>query len=346
MARCAFLSFRLGLADGVSVVASSWDRALTARGFDTVTIAGEGPVDRIVGGLAIDAAEPPTRSELELVLEDIDLVVVENLLSIPLNLPTSRVVAETLAGRPALLHHHDPPWQRERFAHIDELPPHDPAWRHVVINKLTQREMADRGLESTVIYNGFNVSPPVADRAATRSSLGVGPDEPLLAHPVRAIERKNIPQALHIAAELGGTYWLLGQAEDGYDDELETHLAQANCRVIHQPAASRAEIYAAADLVLFPSTWEGFGNPPIEAAIYRKPVVVGTYPVAQEFRDLGFQWLTTDDIEKARGFLAKPEDPSHVETLEVNRSLAESHLSFEIMAERLGTLIDEAGWTP
>ena len=346
MARCAFLSFRLGLADGVSIVASSWDRALSEIGFDTVTIAGEGPVDRIVGGLAIDAAEPPSRSELELVLEDIDLVVVENLLSIPLNLPTSRAVADVLEGRPALLHHHDPPWQRERFAHIDELPPHDHAWRHVVINALTKQEMADRGLEATVIYNGFDVSPPVADRAASREALSVSADELLLAHPVRAIERKNIPRALEIAAELGGTYWLLGNAEDGYDAELAHHLEAATCRVIHQPAATRAEIYAAADLVLFPSTWEGFGNPPIEAAIYGKPVIVGTYPVAQEFRDLGFTWLTPDDVEGARAFLETPDDPAIAQVLETNRALAIEHLSYRSMAERLAALIDEAGWTP
>ena len=34
-----------------------------------------------------------------------------------------------LRGRPALLHHHDPPWQRDRFAHVTELPVDDPAWR-------------------------------------------------------------------------------------------------------------------------------------------------------------------------------------------------------------------------
>lgn len=346
MARCALLSFRLGLADGVSIVAASWDRALTDIGFDTVTIAGEGPVDRIVSGLAIDATEPPSRSELELALDDVDLVIVENLLSIPLNLPTSRAVAQSLAGRPALLHHHDPPWQRERFKHIDELPPHDDAWRHVVINSLTQGEMTERNLDSTVIYNGFEIAPPMADRSASRAALGVASDELLLVHPVRAIERKNIPRALEIATELKGTYWLLGGAEDGYDDELERHLNAAKCRVIHEPAATRAEIYAAADMVLFPSTWEGFGNPPIEAAIYRKPVIVGTYPVAQEFRDLGFNWLTPNEVAEAKALLDHPDDPANVALLDTNQSLAKANLSYRAMAERLAALIDEAGWTP
>ncbi len=353
MSRCAFLSFRLGLADGVSIVTNSWARALAGIGFDIVTVAGEGPIDRIVPGLAIDAQEPPSTGELELALDDCDLVVVENLLSIPLNLPASRVVANVLSGRPALLHHHDPPWQRDRFAHIDELPPDDPAWRHVTINDLTRHEMADRGITATTIYNGFDADPPMADRAASRALLGVADDETLVAHPVRAIERKNIAKAIEIATKLDATYWLLGAAEDGYDDTLARLLANATCRVIHQPAETRAQIYAAADLVAFPSTWEGFGNPPIEAAMYRKPVAVGTYAVAEEFRSLGFSWFDPDDTAGMAAVLAGA-DPTTAaatatatrEMLDNNQRLARKHLSYETMAQRLAVFIDDAGWTP
>ena len=64
MATCAFISFRLGMADGVSVVARNWQRAIEQLGFDVCTVAGEGPVDRTVPGLSIVATDPPTEAEL------------------------------------------------------------------------------------------------------------------------------------------------------------------------------------------------------------------------------------------------------------------------------------------
>ena len=109
MPRCAVVSFRLGLSDGVSIVASSWASALDDFGFDVVTVAGEGPVDRCVPGLSLTAAgTPPSDAEVSDALADADLVIVENLCTIPLNLPAARAVARTLGGRPAVLHHHDP----------------------------------------------------------------------------------------------------------------------------------------------------------------------------------------------------------------------------------------------
>ncbi len=342
MARCAIVSFRLGGSDGVSVVAETWAEVLAGLGFEIVTVAGEGPVDRTVPGLAIAASGPPARHELETALFDADLVLVENILSIPLNLPASMALADALRGRPALLHHHDPPWQRERFEHITELPPDDPAWRHVTINEMTRLEMAERGLDATTIYNGFDTHPPAGDRDGTRERLGVAPEETLVVHPVRAIERKNIPAALALTEQLGGVYWLLGPAEDGYGPTLDSLLETAGCRVVWWGDFSRPDLYAAADLVAFPSTWEGFGNPPIEAAIHRKPVVVGPYPVADELRALGFRWFGVDEVEQIRSFLAEP-DASMIET---NHRLAVEHLSHEAMARRISALIADAGWMP
>ncbi len=73
----------------------------------------------IVPGLAIDAESPPTRGELADALAGADLVVVENLASLPLNPAARDVLYRVLDGRRALFHHHDLPWQRAHLAHFD-----------------------------------------------------------------------------------------------------------------------------------------------------------------------------------------------------------------------------------
>jgi glycosyltransferase involved in cell wall biosynthesis len=341
MASVAFVSFRLGTTDGVSVVARNWQRAFEQLGYDVHTVAGDGPVDRTVPGLALDATHPPRAGEVDDALGDVDLVVVENLCTIPLNLPASRVVAEVLAGRPAVLHHHDPPWQRERWAHVTELPPRDPAWRHVTINQLTCAEMTARGYDATCIYNGFPVETGSGDRAGVRARLGVADDVLLLAHPVRAIPRKNVPAAVRLAEQLGGTYWLWGPAEDGYDAELDAILAAATCPVVRGTSGETAvDLYGAADAVLFPSTWEGFGNPPVEAAIHRVPCAVGDYPVADELRALGLEWYPADDPEPLRAALISPDR----DRLDHNRRVAVERLSLTAMRDEIAALLAEPGW--
>lgn len=342
MTTCAIVSFRLGLTDGVSIVAGTWADALEAMGFDVVTVAGEGPVDRLLPGLRMEATTPPPLSEVEEALRDADLVIVENLGTIPLNVPASRVVAEVLRGRPAVFHHHDPAWQRAEYAHITELPIRDPAWRHVTINRLTEDEMRERGIEATTIYNGFDTRDVRGDRAATRALLGVEPDELLVAHPVRAVERKGIPEAIAFCERLGATYWLLGEAELGYGPELDGHIARASCRIVRQALAHGPDIYAAPDAVVFPSTWEGFGNPPVEASLAGRPVAVGRYAVGRELRELGFRWFDAHDPDAVGRFLA---DPDHG-LLHHNRTVATEHLSLERMAACLRALLDEAGWLP
>jgi len=344
MPRCAIVSFRLGLSDGVSIVASSWARALTSFGFEVVTVAGEGPVDHCVPGLGLSAAPSgSTEAAVSDALADADLVVVENLCTIPLNLPAARIVARTLRGRPAVLHHHDPAWQRVQFAEVTELPPTDPAWRHVTINELTRREFEARGITASVIYNGFDPDPPSGDRANTRELLDVAGGERLLAHPVRAIPRKNVPGAVRLAEQLGATYWLVGPAEDGYEDALDVLLRGARCRVIHRRSpGTMSDVYAAADAIAFPSTWEGFGNPPIEAALHRRPAAVGHYPVADELRAFGFEWFDPDDPAALTRFLDCPDDA----LLTRNHTIAVEHFSFDRMAAKLHALLHEAGWLP
>jgi glycosyltransferase involved in cell wall biosynthesis len=119
-------------------------------------------------------------------------------------------------------------------------------------------------------------------------------------------------------------------------------LSGARTRVVHRHHDDRPELYASADVVAFPSRWEGFGNPPIEAAIHRRPAAVGHYPVATELRSLGFRWFEPDDAGGLGGFLAHPDD----ELLEHNAAVARRHFSLDVMRDHLRALLDDAAWLP
>ena len=342
----AIVSFRLGGSDGVSIEAAKWGWALGELGYEPVTVAGEGPVDCLLPGLAMDAPEPPTASELDAALVDADLVLVENLCSLPLNPAAWALVARRLAGRPALLHHHDLPWQRPQFAAFPP-PPDDPAWVHVATSRFSAAELAQRGVVAAAVHNAFDTGAGAGDRDGTRSALGVAPGERLVLQPTRAIARKNVARGLALAASAGATYWLLGSAEDGFGPELEATLALAagaGTRILrgHGPRGPlpMADVYAACDAVVLPSTWEGFGNPTIESAVHRRPLAVGRYPVAEELAGYGFVWLGVDDPGPLAAALARP-DPG---VLEHNRAVADRHFALRDLPDRLAKVLASASW--
>ncbi|HZM56761.1 MAG TPA: hypothetical protein VFC03_17200 [Acidimicrobiales bacterium] len=349
----ALLSFRLGGSDGVAIEAAKWQHALATLGFATVTVAGSGPVDRMVTGLSIGAAEPPARSEVASALDDVDLVIVENLCSLPLNPGAAHVVAEVLAGRPAVLRHHDLPWQRPQFIGYP-APPDDPRWRHVTINQLSGRQLRERGMAATTIYNAFDVGGAgrAGGRAAVdarsdrivgvRHALGIGDSERLVLQPTRAIARKNVGGGIAVATALGATYWLLGPAEDGYGPDLEALVGAATCPVVLGPPGGQAGVdihdaYQACDVVALPSTWEGFGNPTIESVVQRRPLAIGPYPVARELEAFGFRWFHLTEMDRLRAWLDAP----HPELLEHNLAVASAHFSLADLPGRIAAVLPD-----
>jgi hypothetical protein len=80
---------------------------------------------------------------------DLELLVPQNILAIPMHVPLGLAMTELIAetGIPAIAHHHDFTWERERFtvtSGADYLaaafPPTLPSLVHVVINSMQQRE--------------------------------------------------------------------------------------------------------------------------------------------------------------------------------------------------------------
>lgn len=335
----------------MAIEAAKWQAAFAALGFATFTVAGSGPVDRLLPGLRAGAPEPPGRAELEGALGRADLVVVENLCSLPLNPAAAALAAEVLAGRPALLHHHDLPWQRPGLGGYGV--PDDPRWRHVTINGLSRDELAARGIAAVTVYNSFDVDGTAGTdgapgdgveerRRALRRSLGVDERCRLVLQPTRAIPRKNVAGGIRAATELGATYWLLGPAEDGFGPELGALVAEARCPVVLGPPAGEPDLgvidaYRACDVVALPSTWEGFGNPAVESAVHRRPLVIGPYPVARELASFGFRWFGLDDVGSLKEWL---DDPDPV-LLDANRAVASTHFSLRDLPARIAAVLPD-----
>lgn len=308
--------------DGGSILAALWARALRDLGWDVALIDGDD-----VAGLGWPVTSDPAEVDVRAAVDDADVVVVVNVLSLPLHPRAAEVVAGARRGRRTVLLHLDLPWQREGMAVPEAWPPTDPAWDHVVINELSQHQLRQRGLDAVLIRNAIDVDERRGARVVDAAQ------RPLLLHPARAIARKDVPTALRLAEDLGGTYWLTGPAEEGYP--IDDVLAGARSPVLRRPMPTIPDAYASCDGVLFPSRWEGFGQPVLEAAVHRRPIAVGPYPVAEELRPLGFMWFPTDDAAPLADFLRDPDDQLH----ERNEAVVREHFSLTRLRSDLAGLL-------
>ncbi len=335
MARICVVSFRLGGTDGVSIEADKWMNALRSLGHSITAVAGEGTADVLLPGLAINAGAPPSKQELTSAFKDADLVIVENLCSLPLNVAAREALYEVLDGRKALFHHHDLPWQREHLAHLSG-PLDSPDWHHVTINDLSRRELHERGITAVTLMNSFECNPPLGDRTKTRAALNIA-SQTLVLLPTRAIPRKNVGGALQLCESLDAVLWILGPTEDGYDNELKGLLEGSNVEVRRgvPSGVSIHDAYAACDVVVMPSTWEGFGNPVIESVTHRRPLSVYPYPVLNEIESYGFEFFDLDEVNELKEFLNNPDE----EFFERNLNVTGQYFNLNDLPKRLAKLL-------
>ena len=103
-----------------------------------------------------------------------------------------------------------------------------------------------------------------------------------------------------------------------------------------------ADAYAAADVVVFPSTVEGFGNPVIESVIARRPLVVGHYPVLDEILAHGFELFRVDEPE-ARSRSGSPTRTRRCST--ATSRVPGAHYALDDLPARIDAAFRDHGWT-
>jgi glycosyltransferase involved in cell wall biosynthesis len=138
--------------------------------------------------------------------------------------------------------------------------------------------------------------------------------------------------------------WIAGPAEDGYADTLARIVDRSDVPVTIGRAKQVADAYAACDVVVFPSTWEGFGNPVIESVAARRACAAFPYPVLSEIVAAGVRCFSTEEPDVLVRFLAESE-PRRDTYFDVN--VRRAALSYSL-AELPGA-IDQAfrahGWS-
>ena len=308
----------------------------------------------------------------------IDLLVPENALTIPLNIPLGLAITELISetGIPAIAHHHDFFWERQQFLtnavweYLNmAFPPHLPSIRHVTINSSGDNQLSLRsGVSATIIPNVMNFEtppPPIDDYSKdVRQSLGIADDELFILQPTRVVKRKGIEHAIEIVHRLGKKAKLIishASGDEGYDYEQRimeySKLMNVNTVFVSDIINERRgrtetgkkiytldDIYPHADLVTYPSTFEGFGNAFLEAVYFRKPIVVNKYSIYTfDIEPKGFLaieidgYVTEEAVRKAREVLENQELCHNM--VETNFEIATRHYSYSVLEQRLKNLI-------
>lgn len=407
-----FVSTRFAGTDGVSLEASKWRAVLLRNGHSCSWFAGEldhAPersflvpeahfqherVDRINKQIfgkkqrsaditnEIQRLKVRLKKNLRAFIErfKIDLLIVENALTIPMNVPLglalTELIAETLI--PTIAHHHDFYWERVRYSLNSvgdyirmAFPPNLHNIEHVVINSAAQEELALRtGISSIIIPNVLDFEhPPEFNTERTeafRESIGLGPDDIMILQPTRIVQRKGIEHAIELVKELNNPKCKLVISHEAGDEGFEyvnwlrkdakrqgVDLRTVDMRMVDplnennhnlKQHFSLWDVYPHADFITYPSQYEGFGNAFLEAAYFKKPILINRYSIfVRDIEPRGFDlavmdgFLTDKTVEKVKEILEHPE--TREKMVEHNYNIAHRHYSFEVLERWLKTIL-------
>ncbi len=409
--RVAFVSTRIAGTDGVSLEIGKWADVLERAGVSCFYIAGEcdRPADQTVLIPHAHFQHPEIReinaeifgttirsnaitnklfqiatdihNELDQIIGDLDLdaLIVENALTIPMNVPLGVAIVSTLQETSigCLAHHHDFYWERDRFlvnAVPDLLryafPPALGFIQHVVINSVQAEEFSRRtGQSCWIIPNVMNFAsppPPPDDYARTlRAEIGIDDDELLVLQPTRVVARKGIEHAIELIYRMQRKAKLVishhgGDEGDAYESRIRDYAKMFDVTVLFiadriadergidgegRKLFTLGDVYSQADLVSYPSEYEGFGNAFLEAIYHKRPIFCNRYTIFRMdiepcgFDVVCFEGFLTDDVVKE--MLAVLDDPERCQRMvEHNYQVANEYFSYEVLERELRTIVE------
>ncbi|MEJ2096168.1 MAG: glycosyltransferase family 4 protein [Deltaproteobacteria bacterium] len=408
--RVGFISTRLAGTDGVSLETEKWAHVFDKEGFSCYYFAGELDRPAACSYLLPEAhfSHPDIRDvynhcfgvhergryitrkiyRLKEKIKDhlyrfvgkyrIQLLVLENAVTIPLNLPLGIAITEFISeiGMPAVAHHHDFFWERQHFMtnavweYLNmAFPPHLPPIYHAVINTSGGNQLSLRtGISSEIIPNvmDFENPPRPLDAYASdvRSALGIAPDELMVLQPTRVVKRKGIEHAIELVQRIGLKAKLVishasGDEGFGYEQRVKNYSNLLNVNTVFvseiinekrgmtpdgRKIYTLEDIYPHADLITYPSNFEGFGNAFLEAIYFSKPIVVNNYSIySTDIKPKGFDVIEIDgyvsDEAIAKTLKVLSDEERRRKMVTTNYRLASRYYSYRVLQQKLEILI-------
>lgn len=310
---------------------------------------------------------------------EIDAIIAQNSLTIPMNLPLGVALVEAIQenGLPCVAHHHDFYWERPRFlvSSVDDIiqyafPPALPQIQHVVINSLAGQEFSRRtGLSCRIIPNVMDFAHPPAeadDYACTfRREIGLQDNELLVLQPTRVVARKGIEHSIELVRRLGADRAKLvithasGDEGDSYAERIREYAEMMGVTVLYvddriapergtaedgRTLFTLADAFTQADLVAYPSEYEGFGNAFLEAVYHKRLVLCNRYSIYRTdiepcgFRTVEFDdYLTAETVEEIVRVLDDPQLKQEI--VDHNYEVAREFFSYEVLEDELRMMI-------
>ncbi len=322
------------------------------------------------------------RDKLEAFIErhNIEAIIAQNALTIPMNLSLGiaivQVIQETKVG--CVAHHHDFYWERDRFAinSVDDLlryafPPALPQIQHVVINSLQAEEFSRRtGMSCRIIPNVMDFAnppdPPDDYARQFRKAVGLKEDDIFILQPTRVVARKGIEHAVELVRRLRRDNAKLvishasGDEGDAYQKRIVDYAELMSVELMFvdrwiaeergkdsegRPLFTLGDVFSQADLVSYPSEYEGFGNAFLESIYHKQPVVCNRYLMYRmDIEPCGFKsivfdgYLTDPTVEEVNRVLDDRE--LRQEMVEHNYKVAAEFFSYEVLETELRLMIE------
>ena len=309
----------------------------------------------------------------------IDLLVAENILTIPMHIPLGIALTEIIAETdiPTIAHHHDFYWERTRYA-VNAVgdylrmafPPKLPSIEHVVINSAAQEALALRtGVSSIIIPNVLDFeNPPSINESHTDAfwqSIGLQKDDVKILQPTRIVQRKGIEHAIALVEELNDPRYKLIISHEAGDEGLDyaewiredakergvdlrlvnIHMSDPmNPDVNHKETYSLWDVYPHADFITYPSLYEGFGNAFLEAVYFKKPLLINRYATfVQDIEPKGFDLIVMDGYLTQKTVLKVKEvlesPDRRAKMVNTNYEVASRHYSYAVLRRWLNIML-------